>query len=480
MLEAKGPEALNQEIGAKAEVMRRDVPDALWRFFSSRRLTLILLTAIALVFCFGAVFPQIDSGIAADSAQDGLRYADLRARYLQWTDLLGSLGLFNLYGSLWLKLPLFLMILNLTVCSVERFQAAVRSSRDPAEEFEETFPASSDTRTFVVYQGLRTAADRLRALLEEHHYKVQVRQREQGIYLNAERFALGKWGAPLTHGTLVLAMSGLLLSAQLGWREQGIQLSPGQMHEIRHTPSLSLCLDDFEAEVYPDGTPRTYWARLILLDGENEVARGTAQPNAPFVSRGIAFYLRSHGPAIRITARGDQGEPIAVQALVPGGTLGAEAMLQLSEQENEGYVAVPEENLVLRLALHTHPSAPPGGVPTLLVQAYRGGMTDLVFSDTLLGSAGLQIEGNRYTLKWDHYAVLTVARDPGFLPTVLGLVSLLAAVVIGLYVPPRRIWAAVSGKEDVVEMQLMMLRGEDTGGGAREFDVLMAEIEDSL
>jgi hypothetical protein len=116
-------------------------------------------------------------------------------------------------------------------------------------------------------------------------------------------------------------------------------------------------------------------------------------------------------------------------------------------------------------------------MPSLLVQAYRGGMTDLVHSEMLLDSASLQIESASYMVEWGHYAVLDIANDPGFSLTLLGATSLLAGAIAILYVPPRSIWAVVSDEGQVVEMRLATLGEIDKGGSAREFDALMEQIE---
>jgi len=460
--------------------MQRNVLDVLWHFFSSRRLSLILLTTIALVISSSAIFAQIPGGMAVRSSEYGRWYAEIRAQYLQWADLLESLGLFHIYGSVWFKLPLALLILNLAVCAVEQFESVWRWSNCSAEEFDAAFRRASQAGTFVISSTVKRTVASLRALLEGHRYKVEVQEGGEGSYLTARRFSLTRWGTVLAHGALIVAIVGVLLGGRLAWLEEEISLSLSQVYQIQHVPSLRVRLDDFQVELYPDGMPRSYRTQLTLLEQEEAVATGTVGPNAPFTYQGMAFYQRSHGPMIRIKGLNAQGEPISLQALAPGGTFQEEATLQLSEEENEGYIAVPEENLILRLVFHPRLPTDTGEMPALLVQAYRGGVTDLVFSETLFDSAPLPIEGNSYTLEWGHYPVLTIARDPSFAPTMLGVASLLAAAIITLYLPPRYIWAAVSRTGEVVEMRLVRLGEVDKGSGAGEFEVLMREVEESL
>jgi len=460
--------------------VERDILNVLWRSFSSRKLTLILLTAIALLVSSSVIFPQMPRGTAAGSGEYSRWYAEVRALYLQWADPIKSLGFFDVYGSFWFRLPLALLIVNLAVCAVEQFEAIPRWSHYSEEEFDEAFRRASQAGTFVISGTVSRAVTSLRVLLEGHRYKVEIQEGEDGSYLTAHRFSLTRWGTFLGHGGLIVAIIGLFLGSRLAWQEEGIRLLPGQVHQIQHAPSLSLRLEDFQVEIYPDGTARSYRAQLTLLEEGEEVATGIVAPNAPFTYRGIAFYQSSHGPAITIKGLDAQGEPVSLQSLVPGGTLGDEATLQLSERENEGYIAAPEQNLILRLVFHPQLPTDTGDRPALLVQAYRGGVSDLLFSETLFGSASLTTEGSSYAFEWEHHAVLTIVRDPSLAPSMLGAIFLLAAAIITLYLPPRHIWAAASGKEGIVEVRLARLGEADKGGSPGEFEVLLREIEENL
>lgn len=459
--------------------MHRDVLDTLWRFFSSHRLTLVLLTAIAVAVSLSAVFPQMPSGMEIGSSEYNHWYAGIRAHYLQWTDALESLGLFNLYTSLWFRLPLVLLALNLTICAVEQFEAVFRPPTYSAREFNEAFREASQAGTFVTSGTVQTTLRSLRAILETRGYEVEVRGGQETSYLTARRFSLSRWGTLLGHGGLIVVIIGLLVGGSLSWREEKISLSPGQLYQIQHVPSLSLRLDDFQVQLYPDGSSRSYRAQLTVLEQEEEVQKGIVAPNAPFTYRGMSFHQRSRGPAIKIQGLDAEGEPIALQALVPGTTLEDEATLQLGAEENEGYVAAPEQSLVFRLVYHDRLATEAGDSPGLLVQVYRGGVTDLVSSETVFDSASFKIDGNSFAVEWGHYAILTIVRDPSFAPTILGATAFLAATIICLYVPPRHIWGAVLRNEDLVETRLVRLDEEDKGG-APDFDLLIQDVEESL
>ncbi len=460
--------------------MRTDILSILWRFFSSRRLTLLLLTAIALVVSISAILPQIPQAIAVGSSQYGTWLAEMRAHYLQWADVFEALGLFSVYDSLWFKVPLSLLILNLAVCAVESFEAAFHWPRLLNEEFDQVFKRASWSRRFVTSGKLTSAIESLSALLEGHRYHVEVDERDERSYLAAWRFSWARWGSVVAHLGMIIAITGLLVGSRFAWREEGIVLSPGETYQIQHAQSVSLRLEDFEADLYPDGAPRFYRSEVTILEQEDDVLTGVVAPNAPLTYRGMAVYQQSHGPVITIEGLDAQGVPISLQALAPDSALQEQASLRFSEEDNEGYAAVPAQNLILRLVFHPQQASESGERPAFLVQAYRDGMSDLVFTETLFESASLQIEDHSYAIGWEHYAVLDVARDPGLTVTFLGAVSLLAVAFISLFLPPRFIRAAVLEKGGVVEVRLAAVGEMDKGAGQQDLDALMKTIEARL
>ena len=56
------------------------------------------------------------------------------------------------------------------------------------------------------------------------------------------------------------------------------------------------------------------------------------------------------------------------------------------------------------------------GSASLLLQAYHGGTTERVFSETLSESKTLEIEGDFYVIDWGQYAVFGMVSDPTVVP----------------------------------------------------------------
>ena len=82
---------------------------SLWSAFSSIKLTLFLLIILAFTSIFGTVIPQQEGALElAEKLSPGL------VRFLS------SLQLFDMYHSLWFRLIIGALAVNLIVCSLDR------------------------------------------------------------------------------------------------------------------------------------------------------------------------------------------------------------------------------------------------------------------------------------------------------------------------------------------------------------------------
>ena len=460
--------------------MRIDILDLSWRTFGSHRFTLAILVVLMLVLACGAILPQRPDEVAADSPQYAHWRADLQIRYLQWADPLTDWGFFSIRDSYWLEIPLALLIVNLVVCAIDRFENTRRRHRPTSQDLAAAFSGGSRAPVFLVVEKMESTLARLRGLLEARRYRVHVRETEGVSYVTALRFPSTDWGALLGHGGLILIIASVLLGPRLAWQEPGIALGPGQEHRIQHAPSLSVRLDHFKADLYPNGQAQSYEANVTILEDGSEVTRGPVSPGAPLWYGGMSVHQLSHGPLVDISATDAEGNPMSLQALVSSGTVLEEVSLLLSEDESEGYLVVPQRNLVLRVVFQPEPAPELQGSRSLVVQAYREGTTEPVFSDTLRDSALLEIEGDSYAIEWGQYAVLTAAGDPTVLPMMAGAAALLAGVVAASVLRPQSIWATVRGNESLVEVRLLHPGEENQGVRTHELDSLVAEIKEEF
>jgi cytochrome c biogenesis protein len=243
------------------------------------------------------------------------------------------------------------------------------------------------------------------------------------------------------------------LSCRLGWKEERVALSKGEVYEVGHDTHLALRLDDFEVEVLPDGTPREFHSLVTVLKEGREVKRGRIFPNRPLSYEGVAFYQSSCGPSLVVSGRDETGRPLLLQ---PFGEVEAkeEVNLLFSEEMKERSFAVPAQNLFVRFVFF--PSLPEQGIagPSFLVEAHKGGAAEPIISSFVRESGHLDIDSARYGITLSHYSILKLVKDPGGIFVAFGLLSMVVGLIFSFCFPSLRIWAMVAEEEGKVRVNL--------------------------
>lgn len=150
-------------------------------FFSSVKLTLALLLGLAFVAVFGTIWPV---------EQDTIQRFELY------------------YQSLWFRLLLGFLALNLAACTWRTFVRVLGEKKRLLALLESKKNASEKADHALSCQDLTELSNRL----QEQGYKVAV---EEGRIL-ARRGLLGRWALPILHLSILVIMIGAL-AAQLGF-----------------------------------------------------------------------------------------------------------------------------------------------------------------------------------------------------------------------------------------------------------------------
>jgi cytochrome c biogenesis protein len=86
--------------------------DEIWNFFSSVKLTVVLLLSLAVTSIIGTLIPQNE-----DPASYYQAFGDF------WYRIFHVLDIFDMYHAWWFQLLLLLLTLNVVVCSIDRLSA---------------------------------------------------------------------------------------------------------------------------------------------------------------------------------------------------------------------------------------------------------------------------------------------------------------------------------------------------------------------
>ncbi len=453
---------------------------ALWRFFSSMKLAVVLLILFILGSLIGTLFPQVTPDISEDPTAYAQWWTLARDKYGLLAGFYQTLNLFDVYRSLWFWVLLAALILNIGVCTLNRFnslwKAATASPKVKlSEAFYERMPIQA-TLTFAPSEGMGEA---LSALLSRHRYRVWTESEGETTYLCAHRNRTARLGTLATHAGLVLIVAGALWGGLYGWREDKVTLGSGQVYSLGHGRGFQVRCQGFEVVRYPDGRPRDYLSYLTVLEEGREVLRKTVRVNDPLTYQGVSFYLSSYGPAVRVHGVDEAGEPLPLRLGEAEEEAQGEVVLTFSGREEEGNVLVPSRDMALHVAFSSHKTSEEEPLLYLEVSEEKGGPTRIGF---VRSGQTVELDGMRFDFTLDHYTVLQVVRDPGFIPVMAASFLIMIGLILAFYFPRRRIWARVVADDGSGQGKVSLAgRAErDAVGFENEFKSLVEEVKEEL
>ncbi len=408
--------------------------DALYDFFSSIKLSIFVLIALAVTSIFGTVIQQ-EKPLTTYISE----YGEGIAKVIQF------LNLGDMYHSWWFMLLLGLLLANITFCSLKRLPQAVRLMRDSDPVFDGR-PVAIHEKWESVLKGrsveeVATLAERVLAEKVRKPLRADV---DGKCYLFASRGWWSRMGVYVTHFSLFLFALGALIGAQWGYKGY-VQITEGESVSqvaLRSGGMLDLGFtlrcDDFDLEYYndpsgrPTGRPRDYRSTLTVIESGQTVLQKTIEVNDPLIHRGIFFYQSSYGQA------GGKGAVLSVfgprrnliahrQRVARGASLPLEGTDRLVLRNMAGNFR--EMGPAVEVALEREGKEPESTVVFLSPQG----------NQRVLGNYVVRVEDVDLAM----YTGLQVAKDPGVPVVWAGCILITIGCLVAFFTSHRRIWVRV-------------------------------------
>lgn len=438
----------------------------LLEFFSSLRLAIALIIALAVASVVGTLIPQ------------GAGASFYVSRYGVLAGPLVRLQFTRLFSSPWFLALLFLFALNLAACTLVRLGPKLRRAFRPQVAADPVELLALKVSGQTVRRGdPASAAEAAARLLAARHYRVRRAGGAGRVSLLASRHVAGLFGSDTVHLGLLIILAGGLVSGLGGFRTQ-IALREGRSVEVPGA-GFSLRLDDFETELYPGGGVKDWKSALTVLDKGRAAASRVVEVNHPLTYRGFSFYQSGYGrdwdePVLELavrrpsdpsfvrslrtkpgeeTALGDaEGTRIVVRRFIPDLVVGEDGAVGTRSMEPRNPAALVEgrrgaEKLFERWIFPGRPDFASG----------RGG-PDAGFAFELKGFDAPPL------------SVIEAARDPGAAFIWAGCAFVLLGLGLAFYWPPgdiRLVATAGAGRTEIVA----------AGVGAKGREAFAAEFE---
>ncbi len=383
-------------------------------------------------------------GFAFRSASDYAgAMADIHDRYdgvlgRGIVDALEQLQVFHIFTSTWFTVGLFVLVISIVVCTLDRTPRLWRQSADVRVVQPEPFflPTLPDR---AAMSGV--GADAVRSTLRRHRFKLREAEVDGVRYVYGDRHQFTKMATLLTHLGLILFLLAAVVTSVFG-DEQGLIVTEGDSLTVQPigTPGLLLVKNlGFDAPgFFETGQATDFTTDLAVYQDGREIARKTIRVNDPLGVAGYTFHQNGFGPAVHLLISDSNGKPLwdgqvpldGVAAGSPFGTL-----------------SVPGRDIGLSLLLRRQDD----GTGVVLVAPYRvvgeeadgTPIVEDLFPLALAAREAAPARGTDFSvgvLGFGEYTLLIAKNDPGQGIVWTAFASLITGIAITFYLPRRRIW----------------------------------------
>jgi cytochrome c biogenesis protein len=437
---------------------RKDNP--VWNFFSSVRLAVFLLIALAATSVVGTLLPQ------GESLQFYLeRYGP------GFFQAIRLLHLHDTYHSWWFVTLLCVFSLNLTVCTMRRLPFTLKLyQRDSLAIGAERLAKMPLKSRWEVKGNVDTRT--LEAAVSTFQQKAGKSREKNGVdggrLFLVERGKWSYWGLYGLHSSILVIFLGALVGLFLGFKGS-VMLPEGEstdhvvdMKTGLHMPfGFSVRCDKFSVDFYETGAPKEFRSDLTVLDDGKEVLKKAILVNDPLHYQGITFYQASYQatPEMILTVAAADGSQR---------TLGVAAYQKTTWAETDMAFWVSE----YRPDIH-------GGAARIWIVDNKEPAQDI----WLLREKEREFSrgGNLYRIRLDearqrYMTGLQVKKDPGVWIVWLGCTTLIIGFVIVFWVAHRRMWLWIGTQKG---KNVILLSGQ-TNKNRLHFEKDFAEVEEAI
>ncbi len=434
---------------ARARRVTQTTPwaDRTWLFFASPRLALVLILLLTAACLVGVLLIQAPSGVQEDPVAYARWLAGVQPKYGFATNLFGSLGLLNIFGSWWFRLLMALLAANILVCTLHRGGKLLRTSlATPKVVMPEVFYQRARLQEAVAIQGLSfsDAEIVLRTSLRRSGYRVVLQREGETVHVFSDKNRFSPVATLLHHLGLVALLAGFVVGGVWGYEDQGFVLPEGTSRAIGDT-GLVLQLDSFVDEYYPEGPPKDYRSEVVLYDQGQEARRAIVRVNSPLVYKGVRVHQSYYGPAAVIQVQNGRNEVIARETVAlqgrsqerPVGSFTLPGVL--ASEGLEVFVIGPASSFIDSVI-------PPGQIR---LEVYRNGANSPLAMENLLQGEPRQVGGLSFTfVRERQFSGFMVVRNPGQPLLWAAAIGIVLGLMWVLYFPYRQLWAIGQQQSD--------------------------------
>jgi len=264
----------------------------LWHFFTSVKLTVVVLLCLAATSIIGTIIPQNEAQSAYFHQYGSFIYS-----------LFSMLDIFDMYHSWWFRLLMVALALNIIACSVHRLSTTWNIIFNTHPSYNTArFKKLSGNIEFTDNRSPDELIKIYGSIIAKRFGTQKIDKSGNGYFLFAEKFRWTRIGAYIVHLSIMLLLTGSLIGSLLGF-EGYVNIPEGEaVNKIRLRNSrqiypldFEIRCDDFKISFYDSGTPKEYRSSLTIIENQKPVLKRDIIVNDPLRYRGINIYQSGYG-----------------------------------------------------------------------------------------------------------------------------------------------------------------------------------------
>src|SRR3990172_11867250 len=266
----------------------------LWRLLTSVRFAVFYIGALALFGLLGVAIPQVPEAMRGNGAAINVWLDAHRDHFGPLTDTMYRLGLFEVFHAKWFLVALGFLVVNVTVCTFNRWSPTFRNVFHPPVRVPESFYDNAHNRAVLA----PVDAGRLDATLRRMRFRTVTERRDGATYVFADRYPWAQLATFVSHLALILFLAGGLVTWFTSF-EADIFAGTGTtapVFAVSNPNQLQVRIDDAIGRYGPKGNALDFRTRLTIFRNGEEGASGTTTVNDPFSYGGYRFLQVSYFP----------------------------------------------------------------------------------------------------------------------------------------------------------------------------------------
>jgi cytochrome c biogenesis protein len=458
--------------------------DKVWKFFSSVKLAVALLIILAIVSIIGTVIQQNEAPeqYLQEYSQSTIQLFDL-------------LGFFDMYHTLWFVFLLFMLTINLTICSLERFPYAWKIIKAPMKILDDESLQTLPFKKEIMFKGdMDKAQGRAVEILTARWYRVSEFRDAGTLHITTQKGIYSRLGVYITHASIILIVVGALIGSFFGFKafmnlpegtaqkgvyvrneplwdkimsSLGIAESSVQLNPQTEMPTMPLGFfvqcDNFDVDYYmnsggmPTGMPSEYHSTLSIYDLRGrKILDKRISVNDPLTYNGITFYQSSYG-----TIPDSPGN--AVLNIRPKNAAGAGETIIIALGGSQYVRSIDRTIKVLGFAPFGIRDIATGQVvlyttaneeyinPAIQLRVFNG-KKPVYTTELLKTDQGTPYMPENYTISFVHYGGtrytgLQVTKDPGVWVVYTGFILLCVGPIVAFFGSHKKLWVKIQDRK---------------------------------